>query len=82
MSYNRCLFGSHGRELYFGRLAQLVEHRLYTPAVTGSSPVPPTSHRSPLAFRALAWESQRRCLLTLVAVGGLLAWSVLFNAGS
>ena len=26
-----------------GRLAQLVEHRLYTPAVTGSSPVPPTS---------------------------------------
>ena len=24
-----------------GRLAQLVEHRLYTPAVTGSSPVPP-----------------------------------------
>ena len=25
-----------------GRLAQLVEHRLYTPAVTGSSPVPPT----------------------------------------
>ena len=28
----------HGK----GRLAQLVEHRLYTPAVTGSSPVPPT----------------------------------------
>ncbi len=27
-----------------GRLAQLVEHRLYTPAVTGSSPVPPTTH--------------------------------------
>ena len=26
-----------------GRLAQLVEHRLYTPAVTGSSPVPPTN---------------------------------------
>ena len=26
-----------------GRLAQLVEHRLYTPAVTGSNPVPPTS---------------------------------------
>src|SRR5262245_21579102 len=25
-----------------GRLAQLVEHRLYTPAVTGSSPVPPS----------------------------------------
>jgi hypothetical protein len=25
-----------------GRLAQLVEHRLYTPVVTGSSPVPPT----------------------------------------
>jgi hypothetical protein len=25
-----------------GRLAQLVEHRLYTPGVTGSSPVPPT----------------------------------------
>ena len=24
-----------------GRLAQLVEHRLYTPGVTGSSPVPP-----------------------------------------
>src|SRR4051812_16726762 len=29
-----------------GRLAQLVEHRLYTPAVTGSSPVPPTILRS------------------------------------
>ncbi len=28
-----------------GRLAQLVEHRLYTPGVTGSSPVPPTSNR-------------------------------------
>ena len=28
-----------------GRLAQLVEHRLYTPAVTGSSPVPPTNHQ-------------------------------------
>lgn len=28
-----------------GRLAQSVEHRLYTPAVTGSSPVPPTSLR-------------------------------------
>ena len=28
-----------------GRLAQLVEHRLYTPAVTGSSPVPPTNLR-------------------------------------
>lgn len=26
-----------------GRLAQLVEHRLYTPAVRGSSPLPPTS---------------------------------------
>src|SRR4029453_14040648 len=25
-----------------GRLAQLVEHRLYTPAVRGSSPLPPT----------------------------------------
>ncbi len=59
MSYNRCLFGSRGRALYVGRLAQLVEHRLYTPAVTGSSPVPPTSHRSPLAFRALAWEPEK-----------------------
>jgi hypothetical protein len=27
-----------------GRLAQLVEHRLYTPAVTGSSPVSPTTY--------------------------------------
>src|SRR6187431_2712614 len=32
-----------------GRLAQLVEHRLYTPAVTGSSPVPPTNLRKSLA---------------------------------
>ena len=31
-----------------GRLAQLVEHRLYTPAVTGSSPVPPTNLQSTL----------------------------------
>ena len=53
-----CLFGSRGRALYVGRLAQLVEHRLYTPAVTGSSPVPPTSRRSPLALRALAWEPE------------------------
>ena len=29
----------HGK----GRLAQLVEHRLYTPAVTGSSPVDPAT---------------------------------------
>ena len=27
----------------WGRLAQLVEHRLYTPAVRGSSPLPPTN---------------------------------------
>src|SRR5512132_2611761 len=33
-------------ELGKGRLAQLVEHRLYTPAVTGSSPVPPTRLRA------------------------------------
>ena len=35
-----------GHEPRAGRLAQLVEHRLYTPAVTGSSPVPPTTHDS------------------------------------
>ena len=34
--------GASGDEPMAGRLAQLVEHRLYTPAVTGSSPVPPT----------------------------------------
>src|SRR5215204_2534375 len=28
-------------ECWAGRLAQLVEHRLYTPAVRGSSPLPP-----------------------------------------
>ena len=33
-----------GHDPRAGRLAQLVEHRLYTPAVTGSSPVPPTTH--------------------------------------
>ena len=33
-----------GTSLLAGRLAQLVEHRLYTPAVTGSSPVPPTQN--------------------------------------
>src|SRR5829696_5397311 len=35
-------------ECWAGRLAQLVEHRLYTPAVRGSSPLPPISsvHRA------------------------------------
>ena len=33
-----CAAGWAGKS---GRLAQLVEHRLYTPGVTGSSPVPP-----------------------------------------
>ena len=31
-----------GKLQKLGRLAQLVEHLLYTQAVTGSSPVPPT----------------------------------------
>ena len=39
-------------------VSSVVEHRLYTPAVTGSSPVPPTSRRSSLALRALAWEPE------------------------
>ena len=58
-----CSFGSRGRALYVGRLAQLVEHRLYTPAVTGSSPVPPTSRRSPLALRALAWGEPEKVVI-------------------
>ncbi len=43
MSYNGVIYVSRICAPYKGRLAQLVEHRLYTPAVTGSSPVPPTS---------------------------------------
>ena len=34
--------------------AQLVEHRPYTPAVTGSSPVPPTSLRT----RRVPWPGE------------------------
>ncbi len=47
--YNHFLAGAVGRPAVdarpVGRLAQLVEHRLYTPAVTGSSPVPPTNRK-------------------------------------
>src|SRR3954469_4641235 len=43
-----------------GRLAQLVEHRLYTPAVTGSSPVPPTSLRALHSPRASARQASCR----------------------
>ena len=32
------------KTVLYGRLAQLVEHRSYTPVVTGSSPVPPTKN--------------------------------------
>ena len=47
--YDCMVFGYARNVGRAGRLAQLVEHRLYTPAVTGSSPVPPTS------LRCLAW---------------------------
>ena len=37
-------FGDNSRRINaHGRLAQLAEHRFYTPGVTGSSPVPPTN---------------------------------------
>src|SRR6187399_2289858 len=36
----------HNRPLPVGAVSSVVEHRPYTSAVTGSSPVPPTSLRS------------------------------------
>ena len=45
-----------------GRLAQLVEHRLYTPAVTGSSPVPPTISGLPFG------ENRRSLIHSLFAL--------------
>ena len=38
--------GCHNRVLPVGAVSSVVEHRPYTPAVTGSSPVPPTSLRA------------------------------------
>src|SRR5262245_57936951 len=40
-----------------GRLAQLVEHLVYTERVGGSSPSPPTSLRSARHERRCAWPS-------------------------
>ena len=45
-------FGGQPRALSSGRaVSSVVEHRLYTPAVTGSNPVPPIASREGETFK-------------------------------
>ena len=44
-TYNEAFGGQPGRVSSGRAVSSVVEHRLYTPAVTGSNPVPPTSLR-------------------------------------
>ena len=64
-----------------GRLAQLVEHLVYTERVGGSSPSPPTRMRGEMAACGLA-----RSLVTLLAsvavAASLLGWSTLARAAT
>jgi hypothetical protein len=46
--------GCHNHLLPVGAVSSVVEHRPYTPAVTGSKPVPPTTLRPPAA--SFGWQ--------------------------
>ena len=56
-------------------VSSVVEHRLYTPAVTGSSPVPPTSLRLRVCSAGFGWQASEG-YSAMASAGVARGWKV------